>query len=151
MAYPVDGTARRRIDILAETVAAVLPNFPGCRVLGFSSGIVWIDRGVRVPEPAGGTALHLALEVLLPLRPERIVVISDGEPDDSAAALAAARRLGCAISTYYCGDDGNHAAIAFLRALAWCSADGFGRAAVTDLRKPAALEKDIRLALAAPA
>jgi hypothetical protein len=86
--------------------------------------------------PSGGTALHVALSDIAPLRPKTVVVISDGEPDHAPAALDAARRLCCRIGTYFCGDERNHAAVAFLRALSWASADGFGRAAVADLRDP---------------
>jgi hypothetical protein len=56
----------------------------------------------------------------------------------------------CTIVTYFAGNDDNHAAVAFLRALAWCSADGLGHAAVTDLRAPDRLAGELRLLLTGP-
>jgi hypothetical protein len=41
--------------------------------------------------------------------------------------------------------------VAFLRALAWCSADGLGHAAVSDLRNPPQPAEDLRLRLVGPA
>jgi hypothetical protein len=58
--------------------------------------------------------------------------------------------LNCQISAYFCGDERNHVAVAFLRSLAWCSSDGLGRTAVADLANPKRLTDDIRLALTGP-
>jgi hypothetical protein len=144
--------AQRRIDVLHSILATVLPPARATsdvRLVAFNSVVRELD-GARVPEPAGGTALHLALEFVAPMRPVQVIVISDGEPYDPEAALRAARALDCHIVTYFCGDERNHAAVAFLRALAWCSRDGFGQAAVSDLRDPARLTAELRLALAGP-
>ena len=35
-----------------------------------------------------------------------VALISDGEPDDEAAALAAARRFPAAVNVFYCGPEG---------------------------------------------
>jgi hypothetical protein len=78
-------------------------------------------------------------------------VVSDGEPQDPESALAAARRLSCEIACYFCGDETNHTAVAFLRALAWTSSDGLGHAAVVDLRDPERLIGELKLRLAGPA
>jgi hypothetical protein len=56
--------------------------------------------------------------------------------------------------TFTCGcppDLCNHAAVAFLRALAWCATDGLGHAAIADLRRPEVLKAELRLALTGPA
>jgi hypothetical protein len=79
------------------------------------------------------------------------VIISDGEPLDADAALTTARSLGCQIATFFAGDEKNHDAVAFLRALAWCSADGLGDAGVADLCDPRRLAADLRLLLTGPA
>jgi hypothetical protein len=154
MAAPV-GT-RRRIDILGDILAAVLPTAPGTRLLSFNSITTELDnavteQGMNLPEPGGGTALDGALAYVSPLNPRRLIVISDGEPDDPRAAIAAGRALGCVIHTYYCGDDGNRAAIAFLRNLALCSKGGIGRAQVGDLTEPARITSEIRHLLTGPA
>jgi hypothetical protein len=41
------------------------------------------------------------------MKPRRIIVISDGEPSQPEAALAAARALGCEIATFFAGDELN--------------------------------------------
>jgi hypothetical protein len=148
MAEPIG--SRRRIDVLADILHQVLPATLGVRLFAFSSAVREIERHAPLPEPEGGTALHLALAHAASLAPARVVVISDGEPDDADAALAAARELGCEIITYFAGDERNHAAVAVLRALAWCSADGLGHAAVADLRAPDRLAGELRLLLTGP-
>jgi hypothetical protein len=137
--------SRRRIDILRDAVDTVLPQTPNGRLIAFHS----IPSEVTLlPEPQGGTALHLALQYAASLRPRRTLVISDGEPDDEAAALAQAEKLTGTIDVIYVGDDSNHKAIAFMRKLARA---GCGRVIVKDLRRGSpALEMRQMLALPAP-
>jgi hypothetical protein len=148
MAEPVGG--RRRIDVLADILRQILPTVPDARLIAFSSVVTEIESGAPVPEPGGGTDLAAALEYAAHLRPRRIVIISDGEPNDSEAAITAARALRCAIVTYYVGDERNHASVAFLRALAWCSADGLGDTRIADLRDPKKLVGELHLFLTGP-
>jgi hypothetical protein len=103
-----------------------------------------VSQSMNTPAVAGG---HLALEYLLPSRLQRVIVISDGEPDDPQAAITAARALRCVISTYFCGDERNRAAMAFLRTLALCSRGGVGPARLGDLRQPVKLAGELRLLL----
>jgi len=143
MAWTV-GT-RRRIDVLADILKAIPPRSDVRRV-SFNSVVTEIDNDL--PEPGGGTALADALTFAATTNPDHVIVISDGEPDNAEEAIAAARKLGpCRIETYFCGDEAHHEAIAFLRALAWCSADGLGVAAIADLTQPQRLAEDLRLAL----
>jgi hypothetical protein len=95
--------------------------------------------------------VHLALDYVLRLSPRRVIVISDGEPADAHATLASARALNCIISTFYCGDEDNRRAIAFLKQLALCSRGGVGRPVIADLRKPEKLIGELRLLLSGPA
>jgi hypothetical protein len=148
--------SRRRIDVLADILAAVFPALPDTRLFGFGSTTTELvdavtEHGINLPEPAGSTALHLALEAMMPLKPNPLVIISDGEPDDAHAAIAQARLLGCVITTYYVGDESDRAATAFLRDLSLCSRGGVGRASRGDLLKPEQLAADIRLRLTGPA
>ncbi len=150
MCEPVGSRVRRRIDVLRDILEAVLPVTPAARLIAFDSIVREIDGAAALPEPSGGTMLHNALDFIAPLHPQQLILISDGEPQDAEAALTAARKLHCVIRTYFCGDERNHAAIAFLRALSWRSSDGFGQAVVSDLRKPEKLAGALRLALTAP-
>ena len=142
---------QRRIDVLADIFSRLLPEFPTCRIVAFGSDAYELRRGASLPEPAGSTALHLALSLIANYRPERVAVLSDGVPDDAATALTLAKSLSCFIATYFCGDEDDHAAIAFMRALAWSSADGIGRSTVVNLKKPQKLASDLRLLLTGPA
>jgi len=148
MAEPVG--ARRRIDVLEAVRAEVTPGLSDLTVIAFGSLSEVIEPGQRLPEPAGGTALHRALVEAARFQPQQVVIISDGLPDDREAALAAARALGCQIITYHCGDEIDFPATSFLRALAWCSSDGRGFTSIADLRKPERLKSELRLLLAGP-
>jgi hypothetical protein len=95
--------------------------------------------------------LHLAIAHIAPLQPSPLIVLSDGEPDDARAALAAAGALNCVIQTFYCGDETNRAAISFLRDLALCSRGGVGRLRIGNLARPEQLAADLRPLLMGPA
>ncbi len=138
--------ARRRIDIVRDVLENVLREAPA-RVFAFDNYTRELDGPSALPEPSGGTVLDRALEQIAAVRPEPLIVISDGEPFNAEAALAAARTLSTHITTIFVGDERNHAAIAFLRALAWCSSDGLGQAVVSDLRKPHQLTATLHSAL----
>lgn len=141
---------KRRIDVLGDVFADIRPEFPRCRVVTFGAALREIEPHARLPEPAGSTPLQLALSYVAPHQPARLAVLCDGEPDDPGTALEIAKSLNCFIATYYCGPEGNHRAIAFMRALAWSSADGIGRAQVIDLKAPQKLKGELRLLLDGP-
>lgn len=101
----------RKIDILRKALAQ-LPS--EARLVAFNSVAEVVEK---VPEPCGSTALHRALVLVQQLQPKRLVIISDGHPDDPQAALAEARRLNCAIDVIYCGSEGDVAAIQFMKML----------------------------------
>lgn len=143
--------SKSRIDVLRDVFAQIRAEFSGFRLIAFSSVPIELLPYAPIPDPSGGTALHLALRMILPHEPERIAVLCDGTPDDASAALEAAKALHCHIASYFCGDDDDHAAIAFMRALAWCSADGIGSTTVVDMKKPARLKAGLQLLLSGPA
>jgi hypothetical protein len=148
--------SRRRIDVLAEILASVLPATPNVRLFSFNSVVTELEHavtehGIHLPEPEGSTALDRAIAQVAPLRPNLLIVISDGEPNEARAALDAACGLGCVIQTFYCGDESNRAAISFLRDLALCSRGGIGRMRIGNLAKPEQLAADLRPLLAGPA
>lgn len=135
---------RRKVEILREAVAGMLR--PEHRLIAFSSSA----RETReIPEPDGGTALHIAIEHATGLRPSQTLVISDGQPDDAARALRAAEALPGVIHTLYVGPDSDRAAMDFMARLARL---GTGRAQSADLRTtgPAQLTAHVNRLLALP-
>lgn len=111
--------AARKIDSLRESLASVLVDAPHASIAAFGSQVTVLPAGAPLPEPAGGTALHLGLEKAGPYR--RVLVISDGEPDSESDALRVAARIvagGTRIDTLFVGADTDRAGIAFMRRLA---------------------------------
>jgi hypothetical protein len=78
----------------------------------------------------GSTNLALGLKDITKLNPSQTIVISDGEPNDETAAIAAATELTGTISTVFIGDDDDKTAIAFMKKLATL---GCGRTYVQNL------------------
>ena len=70
-----------------------------------------------IPEPGGGTPLAAALDLAREYGANRVVVISDGIPDDQNAAMEAARRFAGRIDVVFVGVPGDHGSI-FLDELA---------------------------------
>jgi len=71
-----------------------------------------------IPEPGGGTAMHLALAEIANLKPRQTLVISDGRPDLKQKVLAEAKGVTGVINTLYIGSDDDLEAIEFMRQLA---------------------------------
>ncbi len=92
---------KRRIDGLREVVAQL----QGVPMIAFGghegSEARFVDR---VGEPGGGTPLHQAIDLARVYGATRMVVISDGLPDDSTRALEAARQFGKKIDVVFVGD-----------------------------------------------
>jgi hypothetical protein len=148
MNTPVMG-GQRRVDLLSTILKNVM--MPGVRLVAFNDSVIALEPGQQLPEPGGSTALHLALDHVSRMSPRHVIIISDGQPDDERAAIAAARALSCVISTFYCDDETNRAAIAFLKQLALCSRGGVGRPQIADLHRPEKLTGELRLLLTGPA
>jgi hypothetical protein len=141
---------RSKHEILGGIRHDVMPHTSGARWFSFASTVREIEPSSPLPPPSGSTALHLALEHIAPLNPEQIVIITDGMPDSRELALAVAQRLRSNIICYFCGDERDFGAIAFLRALSWCSSDGVGHTAIADLRDPPRLAQELTLRLTGP-
>jgi len=121
-------TGKRRIDHLAEVLAYVLSKTKVQTLCSFNSLVREhkLTTSVSLEEPQGGTDLALALrwcrENVKPV-PEQLLVLSDGQPNDPVDAVAAMAALMVTwdrppVHCYFCGDDGDTAAKAFLRDLA---------------------------------
>lgn len=127
----------RKIDLLRQALDRTLA--PGEIAIAFHSIINVLPTLQLIPEPQGGTAMHLAIEHGCTLRPKHSLVVSDGLPDDEKQALSAAKRMTGTISTLYIGPDSNQKAIEFMRKLARL---GCGQAQACDLNKGVGLLRE---------
>jgi len=149
------GTGPRRIDRLAKVLDYVLRRVRLRALVCFSDvpEEVTLRGRVLLPEPSGGTALHLALDYVggMVPPPERVIVLSDGSPNDVGLALAAGRRLApMVIDAYYVGADGDRLALQFMADLAACGGAG-GKSGVFDLAEPELVGEAVVLRLTGPA
>lgn len=108
--------SRKKIAVLQDTLDQIRPQFPAARIVAFNSTVQ--ETFDSLPPPDGSTALHYALEYAQQYHPQHTIVISDGQPDDEAAALKATEKLTGIIDVVYCGPDSDKAAIAFMQRLA---------------------------------
>jgi len=148
--------AKRRIDLLDDVLKMVIADAPDARVIVFNSAARELSRldmepgRFRLPEPAGSTALHLALELAGRLKPSRVVVISDGEPDFDESALTVARLIKVPrIDALYVGSDDDRTALMFMGMLSHCG-QSHGVAGLRSLEQPDVLAEEIRLLLTGP-
>lgn len=144
------GGGRRKIEHLRQALNSVLCDRPLALLIEFNSTAREVTLAAPLGDPTGGTALHLALDLAREFQPRQTVVISDGRPDDEAAAIAAAEKLTGTIDVIYCGPDGDTKAIDFMRRLAKV---GCGRVIVRDLRRASnqqQLTAELRQVLALP-
>jgi hypothetical protein len=146
----------RRIDRLEGVLPEALQNAPGARLVAFGRRVRELappepGAPVRLPEPAGRTPLAQALHLVAKWRPARVVVVSDGQPDDDQTALAAARALRPAvIDALFVGDPGDQAALRFMRTLALMGGRP-GISGTRNLLESKALATEIAGLLAGPA
>ncbi len=106
--------AQRKIDVLREAVAGALKQ-AGAKLFVFSSDVREVSG---IPEPENNTNLAGALNEVQKLDPGVTLVISDGQPDNASAALAAARQFRGVIDVLYIGPESDRAAIEFMKRLA---------------------------------
>lgn len=105
---------QRKIDVLREAVAGAMRQ-AAARLFVFSADV----REVRdVPEPEHNTNLTAALRAARQLDPGVTLVISDGQPDNAAAAIEEARQFRGVIDVLYIGPERDRAAIEFMKRLA---------------------------------
>jgi hypothetical protein len=149
MATRDSGSDQRRIDQLRAVLAEVLCSAPDARIVAFCSIVVELPRpevvpDVQLPEPGGSTDVAAALDYVGDgVKPNRLVVLSDGQPDDAAAAFAAARRLApVTIDTFYVGLESDFGAIGFMRSLTFMGGRP-GVAVVRSLARPKQLATEI--------
>lgn len=104
----IDGERMSRHEAAELELRRVQAAYPGqCAVISFSSTVEYCPNGipVRLDEL---TAMHLALRLVQPLKGSgvRLILISDGEPDDVPVTLDEARKLAPhPIDTIYIGPE----------------------------------------------
>jgi len=133
----------RKIDALRRVVE-MLQQTHAVPVVAFGlAGELQVDVVDSVPEPAGMTPLHLAIDFGREQGATHLVVVTDGIPDSQSAAFAAADRFARPIDVFYIGD-GNDDGAKFTRELARRTG---GKSDVTDLGQPKQLAAGIRALL----
>lgn len=109
-------SGQRKIDILREALDR--PLLPDEVAIAFHSISTQLPNLQSIPEPGGGTALHLALAQVIKLHPRQTLVVSDGKPNLKEQALIEAQKITGLINTLYIGRDNDLDAIRFMRELA---------------------------------
>jgi hypothetical protein len=149
MATRDGGSDQRRIDALRAVLAEVLCSAPDARIVAFCSIVFELPRpevvpDVRLPEPGGSTDVAAALTYVGEgPKSGRLIIVSDGQPDDATAAFAAARRLApLTIDTFYVGPESDFGAIGFMRSLTFMAGRP-GVAVVRSLARPKQLATEI--------
>jgi hypothetical protein len=124
MEWTVGTSERTRRDKLIEAVTRVVAQQPGIRVFAFNDHCLPVPDPQHMPEAEGGTDLAGALRTLREYRPERLVLVTDGEPDNEGKALAAALQLNSVIHVLFVGDETRPDVIRFLNKLRSCTRKG---------------------------
>lgn len=114
MSSQADTPNERRIDALRGVVSALRLKQLAFKQLIFNSDFMWSDI---IPEPTGGTNLAGALDFTAQVKPEHLIIVSDGEPDSAEATMLAAKKLNCKIDVFFVGPKGSPGD-AFLKQLA---------------------------------
>ena len=107
---------RRRIDLVNDALKPIRADNPNARIIAFASE-PRLCRG-DLPPTGGGTDLAAAIREAARYRPCRTVILSDGEPNDEAAALKALSELPGVVDVVFCGADSEKSAVKFLTGLA---------------------------------
>ena len=117
-------SGRTRYNVALEELAQLQAHMPGkLAVLAFSDDCIFVPGG-QPPLLGGGTNLAGALRFakVADVPGIRFVVISDGQPDDSHAALSVAATYTNRIDTIFVGPESDwHGGQAFLQRLAAAS------------------------------
>lgn len=122
--------------LATRTVVATLRESNPVPVAVFGREIEIVDR---VPEPCGGTPMHLGIDFCKQQGADHLVLITDGEPDSESYALESARAFGGVIDVFYIGD-GTDRGSQFAKELAALTG---GTVNLTDLGAPKQLAAKI--------
>lgn len=120
----------RRIDVLWQAVQVLRMPHATWKAALFSNHCEWSTLEHR-PEPDGNTNLSGAFDRIGQVAVTSATLVTDGEPNDAAAAHARDLALGCPISVLYVGDVSNAEAIAFCQRLCLATGGTFATEALT--------------------
>lgn len=124
-----------KYDLLKKALGDPIIDWTAQQLIAFNS-FPEPATPATLPQPSANTALHRAIEFIVPEKPAYTLVISDGQPDDEQAALNAADKLTGIIDVLFIGADNDYEAIAFLKKLA---ARNGGKMFIRDLQKTKSL------------
>ena len=136
----------RKYERLRRELLAIWGQRPA-RLMAFASDLHWCDSPHDLPAPYGSTYLDGALLAAAELWPGEVLVVSDGLPDNTVAALEAAKKVPGVISVLFVGSDEEQRGAEFLRQLATLSGGMFIH---KDLAKHTSLASELRSMLALP-
>ncbi len=139
-----------RIAELKRMTTVYQKDVPYARLILFATTIEEVVSLDNIPEPHGGTNLHLALDRAAELMAGKTMVFTDGEPADAEACFVAAARIPGVVEVFFCGDKGDREAIKFCEKLS--RDNGGGGVVVKDVEKGQSLICDeVRECLGLPA
>lgn len=96
---------KRKINHLRDVMAT----YQDAKILCFSSNIKKASDTQSIPDPGGSTNLggafkHIHQNLMKIDAPERLVLVSDGEPDDEQDALEQAKNLSLPVDIIFIGE-----------------------------------------------
>jgi hypothetical protein len=118
----------RRIAELKRQAGQLRQQVPFARLVSFATEVREVESLDKLPEPDGGTNLHLALAHAAKLSVAECVVFTDGHPADADACFAEAARIPGVVHCIFCGDPEDRDArdaIEFCRKLSQTNGGGF--------------------------
>lgn len=120
MEYRDTPQGKSRVDVAANHLTHLQGKYPGkVALICFGSNVEYSPAGIILPV-GGRTDLALALEFTKVADDcgLKIVVISDGEPNDENKALQVAKQYKSKIDVIYCGSETDNSGRLFLERLA---------------------------------
>lgn len=137
-----------KIARLKDALKAIWAETPGAVLIAFSFDARRVETPKDLPEPSGGTDLHLALMEASRLAAAQVIVISDGRPSDPERCLEIAAEIPGTIDALYIGPETDVEAIQFMHRLGRA---GAGDVVVADLTKVKSIVAPLRGMLGLPA
>lgn len=130
---------KRRIEGLRQTVHNIQAE-KRMPMLQFGNGHEpSVITNESIPDPSGGTPMHLAIDLAKAQRAGRVIIISDGMPDSQSMTMEAAGRFGGRIDVVFVGNPGEPGE-RFLRELAESTG---GESFTGDLSEPKRLSQAV--------
>lgn len=140
-----------RIRKLCQAVHAFHQTTPHVHLVAFSTDLQPLKSIKDLDNiiPWGGTNLHLGLEYAAEKMAGRVIVFTDGEPNDEEECFRVANFVPGIISCVFCGDDSDNKAKRFCEKL---SRDNGGEFVSRDIAKGySLLDSQVREVLGLPA